>query len=322
MSDSNRALFLREADIEALLTMDEAIEAVEAAFRALGEGNAQNRPRARVYVPGGVLNVMSAALPDAGVLGLKSYTGFRGGVRFLVLLYSAGDGRLLAVIEADRLGQMRTGAASGVATRLLARADATSVGLIGAGWQAQSQLMAVCAVRPIQRVWVCSRTESSAQAFARAMSDQLGITLTPVTSAEEAVRDADIVITATSARDPVVQGDWLQPGQHVNAIGSNQAARRELDSAAVARCDRVIVDSLDQAQIEAGDLIAPITEGRFGWERVDELAAVIVGRAPGRSSPDEITLFKSLGLAIEDMAVAARVYARALAEGRGERLPF
>lgn len=322
MSDADRALFLREADVEALLTMEEAIEAVEAAFRALGQGRAENRPRARAYVPGGVLNVMCAALPEAGVLGLKSYTGFRSGVRFLVLLYSAEDGRLLAVIEADRLGQMRTGAASGVATRLLARADATTVGLIGAGWQAQSQLLAVCAVRPIQTVRVYSRTPSRAQAFAQAMSGQLGITVTPVPSAEEAVRDADILITATNSRDPVLLGEWLRPGQHINAIGSNQGVRRELDSAAVVRCDRVIVDQLEQARIEAGDLIAPITEGRFGWDRVEELAAVVTGRAPGRTRPEEITLFKSLGLAIEDMAVAARVYARALAEGRGERLPF
>jgi ornithine cyclodeaminase/alanine dehydrogenase-like protein (mu-crystallin family) len=302
--------------------MDDAIGAVEAAFRALGQGSAQNRPRARVYVPSGVLNVMSAALPDAGVLGLKSYTAFREGVRFLVLLYSAEDGRLLAVIEADRLGQMRTGAASGVATRLLARADATSVGLIGAGWQAQSQLAAVCAVRPIRSVRVFSRREAKGKAFAEAMSARLGVRIMPAASAEDAVRGADVVIAATTAREPVVAGDWLRPGQHINAVGSNQAARRELDSAAVDRCDRIIIDSLEQGRMEAGDVLMPINEGRFGWERVAELAHVLVGRAPGRSSRDEITLFKSLGLAIEDMAVAARVYTRALAERRGERLPF
>jgi ornithine cyclodeaminase/alanine dehydrogenase-like protein (mu-crystallin family) len=238
------------------------------------------------------------------------------------LLYSAQDGRLLAVIEADRLGQMRTGAASGVATRYLAREDAASVGLIGAGWQAQSQLMAVCAARPIRTVRVYSRNAARAQAFAEALSAQLGIAITPVASAQAAVRDADVVITATSTRDPVLLGDWLEGGQHVNAVGSNQPARRELDSDAVVRCDRIVVDSLEQARIEAGDLLAPLTEGRLSWERVDELANVIVGRSPGRSSPDEITLFKSLGLAIEDMAVAAHVYQRALARGRGERLPF
>jgi ornithine cyclodeaminase/alanine dehydrogenase-like protein (mu-crystallin family) len=269
-----------------------------------------------------VLNVMSAALPDAGVLGLKSYTGFASGVRFLVLLYSGEDGRLLAVVEADRLGQMRTGAASGVATRHLAHEDAETVGLIGAGWQAQSQLMAVCAVRRIRAVRVYSRTAATAQAFAEAMSGPLGVRITPVATAERAVRDADIVITATSARDPVVMGDWLRSGQHINAVGSNQPARRELDGDAILRCDRIVVDSLEQARIEAGDLLAPMTEGRLSWERVDERAQVIAGQAPGRSTPAEVTLFKSLGLAIEDMAVAAHVYQRALAEGRGERLPF
>jgi len=319
---SNHALFLREANVAALLTIGEAIEAVEAAFRALGEGRAENRPRARVHVPGGVLHVMSAGLPDAGVLGLKAYTGFRSGVRFLVLLYSAEDGRLLAVIEANRLGQMRTGAASAVATRALARADVHTIGLIGTGWQAQAQLEAVCMVRPIQAVRVYSPTRSHLQAFATTMSETLGLPVTPAASAQAAVQGADIVITATSARDPVLQGEWLRPGQHINAIGSNQAARRELDTAAVMRCDRIVVDSQEQARIEAGDLIAPITEGRLSWERVDELAAVLVGRAPGRASDADITLFKSLGLAIEDVAVAARVYAHALAQGRGERLPF
>jgi len=177
-------------------------------------------------------------------------------------------------------------------------------------------------VRPIQAVRVYSTTRSHLQAFATTMSETLGLPVTPAASAQAAVQGADIVITANSARDPVLQGEWLRPGQHINAIGSNQAARRELDTAAVMRCDRIVVDSQEQARIEAGDLIAPITEGRLSWERVDELAAVLVGRAPGRASDADITLFKSLGLAIEDVAVAARVYAHALAQGRGERLPF
>lgn len=318
-------LYLTEDDVAALLPMATALEAVEDAFRALAEPgpqHAENRPRQRVFVPGGLLHTMNASLPPAGVLGLKAYTTFREGNRFLVLLYSAEDGRLLAIFEADRLGQIRTGAATGVATKYMARQDATTCGIIGTGWQARAQLAAVCAMRPVQHVLAYSRDPEHRRAFATEMSQALGIAVEPADSAEAAVRGRDIVVTITGSREPVLRGAWLAPGTHVNAAGSNRADRREVDVAAVERSRRVAIDSVEQGRMEAGDLLAAVEAGALRWEEVTELSLIVAGRAPGREAPDEITLFKSLGLAVEDIAVAARVYRRALAEGRGRAIPM
>jgi len=316
-------LYLTEDDVAALLPMATALEAVEDAFRALAEPgpqHAENRPRQRAFVPGGLLHTMNASLPSAGVLGLKAYTTFREANRFLVLLYSAEDGRLLALIEADRLGQIRTGAASGVATKYMARPDATTCGIIGTGWQARAQLAAVCAVRPVQHVLAYSRDPEHRRAFSTEMSQALGIAVEPAESAEAAVRERDIVVTITSTREPVLRGTWLAPGTHVNAAGSNRADRREVDIAAVERSRRVAIDSVEQGRMEAGDLLAAVEAGVLRWDEVTELSLIVAGRASGRGAADEITLFKSLGLAVEDIAVAARVYRRAMAEGRGREI--
>jgi alanine dehydrogenase len=317
------ALYLTEADVAALLPMSAALDALAEAFGALsaeGGRQAQVRPRQRVTVPGGVLHVMNAALPTQGVLGLKAYTSFRQGARFLVLLYSAKDGRLLALIEADRLGQTRTGAASGLATRYLARPDARTVGLIGTGWQAQAQLAAMCAVRPIEHVLAFGRDLERRRAFCAQQSALLGVPVEPAPNAIEAITGRDIVITCTTSRTPVVLGTWLAPGQHVNAVGGNHAERRELDVQAVARAARVAIDSREQGRMEAGELIFAVNEGALRWEQVAELGELVAGQAPGRGRPEEITLFKSLGVALEDVAVAAYVYRRALDERRGTQL--
>jgi len=239
----------------------------------------------------------------------------------VVLLFHAESGELLAIIEADRLGRLRTGAATGLATRYLARPDARVVGMIGAGRQAATQLMAVCAVRPIAEARVYSPTPERRAAFAHRMRETLGIPVQAVERPEAAVEGADILITITSAREPVLRGAWLRPGVHLNAAGSNALLRRELDEEAIARADLIVIDSRAQGQIEAGDFLEPLERGRLQWERVYELRDVVAGRV-GRAHPEQITLFKSLGIALEDVAVAAVAYERARAQGAGERIRF
>ena len=315
--------FLTEDQVAALLPIGDAIVALEEAFRALGGGTAHVRPRQRVLLPGSVLQVMPAGLatPSATGMGLKAYVSGRGGTRFVFLLFDPDDGRLLALMEANRLGQIRTGAASGLATKYMAREDAQTVGIFGSGWQARSQLAAVCAVRPIRQARCFSRDAGRRTQFAQEMAALLGIGVTAVTDPAAVLDGADIVITITSAREPVFDGARLAPGTHVNAAGINQAAKREIDSATIERAGLVVVDLLEQARTECGDLIAAEQSGAFRWEQAVELAAVVAGTLPGRSSRDEITLFESQGIALEDVAAGMLVYRRAVEQGIGVELP-
>lgn len=313
-------LYLTESDIANILTMPDAMRVVEDAFRDLGQGDAINRPRQRVFVPNGVLHVMPAGLPTRGYIGFKYYSGFRPRTRFWFHLLDAHNGDLLAVMQADRLGQQRTGAASGVATKFLARADAASVGIIGAGWQAQSQLEAMCVAHSIRIARCYSRDAKRRESFAAKMTAHLGIAVRAVERAEDAVRDTDIVIAATSAREPVLRGEWLAPGAHVNAIGANRVQARELDDAVLNRSVFVCVDSIEQAKVEAGDFVMPVQADVFAWERVRELGEVVAGKIAGRANRDDITLFKSLGIALEDVAVGAWVYERARERNVGREI--
>lgn len=315
-------VLLREHNIEELLKMPDALRLVEEAFRAWGEAQAQNRPRQRVRVQEGVLHVMPAGLPTMGYVGFKAYTAFHGKARFYFHLFDAQTGEYLAIMEADRLGQIRTGAASGVATKYLARSESHSVGILGTGWQAESQLDALCAVRNIDSIHCFSREENHRRTFAERMSNRLKVSVQAVDTARDAVNGADIIVTITSAGDPVLKGEWIAPGTHVNAAGGNWAHRRELDTEAVKRSSHIFVDSMEQARIESGDLIVPIGDGALTWERVDELGALIAGKAQGRANDQEITLFKSNGIALEDVAVGAWVYQSARTQGIGEPLPM
>ncbi|HWP44218.1 MAG TPA: ornithine cyclodeaminase family protein [Blastocatellia bacterium] len=314
------ALLLRERDVTELLNIQTAIEAVEEVLRDQAEGAATNRPRYRVATPSSQLHVMAAGDRRLGVYGFKAYTASRKGARFLVMLYESETGDLLAMIEADRLGQMRTGAATGVATKHMARKTAATVGIIGAGWQAEGQLMAVCAVRPITSIKAYSRDRERRETFARKMTALLRTEVTPVETAEEAVRDQMIVITATTAREPVLRGEWLAPGAHVNAVGSNFLSKSEIDVETVRRASIVAVDSVEQSRLEAGDLLPAIERGVLSWEAVTELGRIVAGQVRGRKSDDDITLFKSNGIALEDVSTALRVYNLARERGRGEKI--
>jgi ornithine cyclodeaminase/alanine dehydrogenase-like protein (mu-crystallin family) len=236
------------------------------------------------------------------------------------MLYAGDDGRLMAIIEADWLGQVRTGAASGVATRYMAREDARMLGLIGTGGQARTQALAVCAVRPIERAVVYGRDEVRRRAFCAELSTLTGAEFVPAASAEEAVRPADILVTATTAREPVMRGEWLRAGTHVNAMGSNWHNRREVDDETVERSAVVAVDALDQARLEAGDLLIAEANGHFDFARTVPLPAIVAGQSPGRVSAADVTLFKSLGIALEDLAVAGLVYVLARERGLGQEV--
>lgn len=313
-------LFLREEDVAQLLTMDEALAAVEEAFRLHGLGLADNRPRQRPRLRRSILQVMPAAVPGMG-LGLKAYSVGTKGVRFVVLLWNEETGDLEAVIEANKMGQIRTGAASGVATKYLARTDAATVGMFGCGGQAGSQLEAVCAVRPIERVWVYSRTPAHRERFAVEWSEILSIPVEAVAEPRDVVTEADIVITITTAAEPLFDGDWLRPGTHINAAGSNRASAQEIDSRTVQRANLITIDDWQQGHVEAGDLITPVQEGLIGWEDVIEVGEVVAGQVPGRQDDTAITLFESLGIALEDVAVARHVCDKALEVGAGEPMP-
>lgn len=316
-------LLLTEADVRQLLTMPVALEAVEASFRRLAEGIALVHPRRRLHLQGfSYLHYMAAADGAGGYEGLKIYTSSRNGLRFMIPLFRATTGELLALIEADYLGQMRTGAATGVATRLLARPDANTVGIIGTGVQAKTQLEAIVAVRKVEHVYAFGRDASRREKFAQEMTAQLGVPVKAAASAEEAARQSEILITATTAKEPVLKGAWLRPGMHINAIGANFPEKRELDSEAIERAGAIFVDSCEQAKMEAGDLIQAFTENPARWNEVKELATLFKPGAAGRSSPEEITIFKSNGIAIQDVVTAGKVYELALEKSLGKRVEF
>ena len=316
-------LHIRESEVRAVLDMPAALEAIEEISRKQATGEVVVHPRRRFELPGGgFFHYMAAADYSAGFVAMKQYTYVRGVLRFLVPLYEMRSGDLLALIEADYMGQLRTGAASGVATNFLARKDAKIAGIIGAGGQAKTQLEAVANVRNLASVRVFSRNSAKREAFAQEMSQRLGLRVDPVASAAEAVRDADIVCTATTTSNPVVHGADLARAVHINAIGANHANKRELDEEAVASADVIVVDSVEQSRQEAGDLIMAFHGDEICWTGVKKLSEVVAGKTTGRTSDGEVTLFKSNGIASWDLAVAMRVYSAAKQKGLGRELPL
>jgi ornithine cyclodeaminase/alanine dehydrogenase-like protein (mu-crystallin family) len=304
-------LWLTEDDVASLVTPGDAVPVIEDSFRRMAAGEVELMPRRRFEVEGGVFAVMAAADRGLGVAGLKSYTAVEGKLQFVVCLFSLADGSLTAMIAADRLGQARTGAASGVAARYLARSGATSLGLIGAGWQAESQLAAIRAAVPsISRVVVSSRRAESAAAFAETHDAE-------VAESAAAAGACDIVVTATTSKDPVLRGDWLLDGALVCAIGANDPRARELDTQVIARATLVCCDSLEDAKLESGDLIEPVAAGQLDWLEVQELHQIVAGELPGRQRETDIVVFKSNGIAPWDVAIGHEVVRRARERGVG-----
>jgi len=320
-------LVIDHATVRRLFPMDQAIEAMATAFRALAEGKAILPLRSIVWTPDrtGGLGVMPGFVSDR--LGLKAVTIFPGnhGTELdshqgVVLLFEATRGRLLAILDATEVTAIRTAAVSALATRLLARADAGDLAIFGSGTQARTHLSAMFAVRPIRRVRVWSRNPENARGFAVRESRRYRVPVEAAPSVEDAARGADLLCTVTSAREPFLRAEWLSPGAHVNAVGSSVASARELEGKAVAR-GRFFGDRRESIVNESGDFLSARREGAVEDDHfAGELADVLAGTIPGRRSDDEITIFKSLGLAIEDVAAADHVYERAVREGAGLRV--
>jgi alanine dehydrogenase len=316
-------LHISEAEVRAVLTMPHAVDAVKEISHKQATGDVVVHPRRRFEFPGGgFFHYMAAADFSLGFVAMKQYTYVRGKLRFLVPLYEMTTGDLLALIEADYMGQLRTGAASGVATKYLARKDARVAAIIGTGGQAKTQLEAIAAVRKLESARAFGRDPAKREKFCAEMSSRLDIPVRPCSSAAEAVRGADIISTATTASEPVVSGADLSPGVHVNAIGANHAHKRELDDEAVASADVIVVDSVEQSRQEAGDLIIAFHGDEICWTGVKKLSEIVAGKASGRTSDTEVTLFKSNGIASWDLAVAMKVYAAAREKKLGRELPF
>jgi ornithine cyclodeaminase/alanine dehydrogenase-like protein (mu-crystallin family) len=298
-------LYLNEAEVEQLITRADVIAAVEACFFRLARGEVDNRPRYRQKADGGALAVMSAVDLELRLAGVKTYIAAPGGTSFVVCLFDLDGGELVGVIEADRLGQLRTGAASGVAAKHLAREGATSLGIIGCGWQAESQVLCIReAVPTIERVVAYCRTEANLTKFCRKLKAEAGET-------HRDPAEQDIVVTATTSPDPVLRGEWLTPGALVCAMGANRRRARELDNAVLERAAFVCCDSIEQARVESGDLIEPVEQGILDWLEVHELHEVVAGETQGRQSENDIVLFKSNGIAAWDVAAGALALERA-----------
>jgi ornithine cyclodeaminase/alanine dehydrogenase-like protein (mu-crystallin family) len=307
-------LFLTEADVEALVTPGDAVEAIEGSFHRLATGAVENRPRYRVRLHDGSMAVMSAADLELGYAGAKVYAAFADGARFVVLLFRSDRPELSALIEADKLGQLRTGAATGVAAKYLARDGASTLGVFGCGWQARGQVAAVRAAVPsVERIVAYCRTESTLREFCEEVGAE------PAAGPAEAAAQ-EVVVTVTNSRDPVLRGEWLNEGALVCAVGANVPHARELDNVVLERAVFVCCDSREQARIESGDLIEPIQSGVLDWLEVHELQEIVAGEVSGRSSADDIVLFKSNGLAAWDVALGGLVLERARDAGRGVTL--
>lgn len=316
------ALFLNESEVKQLLTMPLTLEAVEEAHKELSLCKAIDIPRQRTRLPQTALHILQGALSSRDAIGYKAYTSNKSGVRFLVHVFSASSGILRVVLEADYLGMMRTGAASGVATKYLARPDAEVLGVFGAGWQAEGNIEAVAAVRKLRLVKVFARNKERLAAFCTKMSERLGIEVVPAESAEATVRNSDIVSTITTAVNPLFEASWLSPGTHINAAGSNAIIRREVGEDTLKICKPIVVDTVETALKEAGDLLPLLEKGRINERQLVELGDIIIGKHPGRASAEDITIFESQGMAIQDIAVAVRLEALAKEQGLGMTLPY
>ena len=301
-------LHLSEDDVARLLSPAAAVDAVEACFARMARGVVVNRPRYRLPLDHGALAVMAASDLELGYAGAKVYAGFREGARFAVLLFRTDRPELVAVVDADKLGQLRTGAASGVAAKHLAKAGASTLGVIGCGWQAETQVECIRAAVPsIERVLAYCRTEESLRAFCEAHGAE------PAESSQHAAA-CDVVVTVTGSPDPVLRGDWLEPGALVCAVGANDGKRRELDNAVLQRAAFVCCDSREDAQLESADLIEPVARGVLDWLEVHELQEVVAGELAGRQAAEDIVVFKSNGLAAWDVAAAAAAVSAARRE--------
>ncbi|MCZ6676065.1 MAG: ornithine cyclodeaminase family protein [Candidatus Poribacteria bacterium] len=328
---SMEVLIINQTEVDRLLPMDECMNVMAEALKTLGRGDAINPLRQGMWLPEkvGVLGMMPAYLDDINAMGLKvlsifpsnhgtAYDSHQGAV----MLFETTHGRLLAMIDATAVSAIRTAAVSGVATKLLARAEAADLAILGSGVQAQVHLEAMRVARQVKQVRVWSRTRAHAETFAQRGSERHGIPVTAMTTAQEAVAGADLICTTTAATAPVLIGEWLAPGVHINAVGAYGPSVRELDTSAVVK-SRLFVDRRESTFNESGDFLIPKQEGVIGDDHIQgEIGEILLGQVPGRRSSEEITLFKSLGLGVEDVASAHYIYQKAIETNLGTRVEF
>ncbi|MFA7295641.1 MAG: ornithine cyclodeaminase family protein [Dehalococcoidia bacterium] len=308
------ALFISNQDVQRLITVAECVPVLDDLFRQEARGLVENLPRRRIRFEQGGTTLMGGTVLGSHAHAVRHSTA--------TLLYNTETGALDAVIEPGTLAWIRTGAASGVAAKYMSREDASTVGVIGTGRQAETQIEAICAVRPVSKVKVYSRDADRRTAFAAKTEERLRIEVVPVGSAQECVADSDIVVAITTAREPVFDGNDLDPGTLVVAAGSNSWQKREIDETTIRRSALIAVDNMEQAKIECGELIWAAERGAFRWGQAVELHQVVSGHVPGRPSDDAITLFESQGIGIEDAAASAYILKKAREQGIGVELPF
>ncbi|QDT95309.1 ornithine cyclodeaminase family protein [Gimesia aquarii] len=316
------ALYITEDDVRSVMDMEKSLLIIHKVFKEMASERATNLPRQRVRAPGIMLHTMSAANEYLGYVGWKAYTSTKEGAQFHVAIYDQETGQMRALIEGDFLGQLRTGAASGVATEYMARPDSKVVGLFGSGLQARTQLQAVCQTRKIEFVSVYSRNHENCSEFAEEMTELCNVEVKASHSPDETAAEKDIVICASTSKTPLFDGRVLDEGTHLNVIGSNHRSKREIDRTTIKRADVIVCDDITQCRQEAGDFIQPVEEGITDWRLMHNLCEIVAERQTGRATDDQVTLFKSVGLAVEDVAMGAEIYQLALEEGLGVELPF
>jgi alanine dehydrogenase len=312
--------YLSNDDIRALVSADEARQVIHELFRHESEGAAENHPTTELTIPGGFFRIKAGVAYGSRVFGFKAYGGIARASRYLVHVYSLETGRQLGIVDARQLTEIRTGAVTGLGTELMSRPESSVVGMIGTGREAREQILAVSRVRPVRQVRCWSPSEENRASYAREVSEKLGVDVVPTATPEACVRETDIVVTITSAKDPIVDGDWLSPGTFICGVGATTPERRELHSNAVDRCGTVVVEHLPQAQGECGELRDAVERGALTWERVHELKDIVSGTVPGRASGDEINLFDTIGVGTEDIAIAKFALEKAEKLGAGREI--
>lgn len=317
------AIYIDEDTASKILNMDNALNLVEESFTTYAQGKSFNMTRQRMRIRKGALHMLPGAVPYKNVIGFKAYTSFRAGLIFKVHLYDAENGNPLAIVDANEIGRLRTGAATGIATKYMAKKESNTAFIFGGGFQAEAQLEAVYKTSNIKKAFVTTRKIENAQAFADKMSKSLGIEIIPTQNIENDLPQADIIITITTAVKPLFEHTMLNPnGVHINGAGSNALIRAEVPEKTIEAAEVLAVDSKDVAAIECGDILPSLEKGRLHWNEIVELGEITAGFRPGRVTENGITIFQSQGMGLQDIMCAEYIYRKAVAENLGKELPF
>ena len=317
------AICIDEATASKILNMDNALNLVEESFTTYAQGKSFNMTRQRMRIRKGALHMLPGTVPYKNVIGFKAYTSFRAGLIFKVHLYDAENGNPLAIVDANEIGRLRTGAATGIATKYMAKKESNTAFIFGGGFQAEAQLEAVYKTSNIKKAFVTTRKIENAQAFADKMSKSLGIEIIPTQNIENDLPQADIIITITTAVKPLFEHTMLNPnGVHINGAGSNALIRAEVPEKTIEAAEVIAVDSKDVAAIECGDILPSLEKGRLHWNEIVELGEITAGFRPGRVTENGITIFQSQGMGLQDIMCAEYIYRKAVAENLGKELPF